>query len=57
MLISWEKKQTNKIIEKEREIQKLIQGEIAIYNKKPNYIIECRHYWELARILAGGLLF
>ena len=28
----------------------------AIYNKKPNYIIEYRYYWELARTLAGGFL-
>ena len=53
MLIIREKKkrQINNIIEKEREIQKLIYSikpelrEIAIYNKKPNYIlIEYRYY-------------
>ena len=53
MLIIREKKkrQINNIIEKEREIQKLIYNikpklrEIAIYNKKPNYIlIEYRYY-------------
>ena len=28
----------------------------AIYNKKPNYVIEYRYYWELAGTLAGGFL-
>ena len=28
----------------------------TIYNKKPNYIIEYRYYWELAGTLAGGFL-
>ena len=28
----------------------------AIYNKKANYTIEYRYYWELARTLAGGFL-
>ena len=52
----------NKIIEKEREIQKLIYRikpklrDIAIYNKKPNYLIEHRYYIELAKTLAVGLL-
>ena len=53
-----------KIIEKEGGLQKLtysikpkIMWYAAIYNKKPNYIIEYRYYWELARTLAGGLLF
>ena len=53
-----------KIIEKERGLIKLtysikpkIMWYAAIYNKKPNYIIEYRYYWELARTLAGGLLF
>ena len=47
-------KQINKIIEKEREIQKLIYSikpklhDIAIYNKKPNYLIEHRYYIEVA---------
>ena len=52
-----------KIIEKERGLQKLtysIKPKImwygAIYNKKPNYIIEYRYYWELAGTLAGGFL-
>ena len=52
-----------KIIEKERGLQKLtysikpkIMWYAAIYNKKPNYIIEYRYYWELAGTLAGGFL-
>ena len=53
----------NKIIEKEREIQKLSYRikpklrDIAIYNKKPNYLIQHRYYIELAKTLAVGLLF
>ena len=53
----------NKIIEKEREIQKLIYRikpklrDIAIYNKKPNYLIKHRYYVEPAKTLAVGLLF
>ena len=54
----------NKIIVKEREIQKTYHHSIKPqitwdsyqYNKKPNYTIEYRYYWELARTLAGGLL-
>ena len=58
-------KQINRIIEKEREIQKLIYSikpkitsHIAIYNKKPNYyyLIEHRYYSELARTLADNVL-
>ena len=58
-------KQINRIIEKEREIQKLIYSikpkitsHIAIYNKKPNYyyLIEHRYYIELARTLADNVL-
>ena len=51
LIIREKKRQINNIIEKEREIQKLIYSikpklrEIAIYNKKPNYIlIEYRYY-------------
>ena len=54
----------NKIIEKEREIQKLSYSikpklrdiHVAIYNKKPNHLIEHRYYVELAKTLAVGLL-
>ena len=58
-------KQTNKITEKEREIQKLIYSikpkitsHIAIYNKKPNsfFLIEHRYYIELARTLSDNVL-
>ena len=53
MLISCKKK---KVIENERGLQKLtvmysikpkIMWYATIYNKKPNYIIEYRYYWEL----------
>ena len=38
-------------------MQSLKLRAIVIYNEKPNYVIEDRYYWELARTLAGGLLF
>ena len=70
MLMRREKKKTkqnkktiNEIIEKEREIQKLIYTlkglklrDIAIFNKKSNYLIEHGYYIEIARTLAVGLL-
>ena len=56
-------KTINEIIEKEREIQKLIYTlkglklrDVAIFNKKSNYLIEHGYYIEIARTLAVGLL-